>query len=118
VHGLESLRGVEHPAAARAQHVPGHFEQPQPRGVQETADRLFLVESMLGGEVQDIDAAQFPVAAVADHRFDRADDILVSRTAQRIEQRLGVAHATKLRQIWPPASSGANTNAQIPVRMK
>jgi hypothetical protein len=109
---------VEHSTTARAQDVPGQFEQPQPRGVQEAADGFFLVEPMLGGEVQDVDAAQFPVAAVANRRFDGGNDIWISRIAQRIEQRLGVAHDAKLCQKWRSDSGGGNIKAQISVRMK
>ena len=45
VHRLELLAGVEHAAAARAQHVPVQLEQAEPRGVQEGADDLFFVRA-------------------------------------------------------------------------
>ena len=91
-HGLERVHGVEHAAAAGAQHVPGQFEQAEPRGMQEAADRLFLVEPALGGEVQHVDAAQLPVGAVGDQRFDRGDDLRVGRIAQGAEQGRRVVH--------------------------
>jgi len=69
------LRGVEHATATGAQDIPAQFKQPEPRSVQKAADGLFLVESVLGGEVQDVDAAQFPVSTVADYRLDGGDDI-------------------------------------------
>ena len=53
--------------------------------MQEPADGLFLVESVLGGEVQNIDAAQFAVVGLAHRRLDGGGDILIGRIAQRIE---------------------------------
>ena len=44
LHRLERRAGVEHAAAARAQHVPRQLEDAQARGVQERRDRLLLVE--------------------------------------------------------------------------
>ena len=72
---------------------------------------------VLGGEVQDVDAAQFTVSAVVDRRFDGGGDILIGRIAQRIKQRFRVAHDAKLRQNRPPDSGGVNSQAQITVRM-
>ena len=91
VHGAELLVGVEHAAAAGAQHVPAQFEQAEPRGVQEAADGLFLVEPALFGKVQHVDAAQRPILAVADQRFDRGGDLGIGGIAERAEQGLGLA---------------------------
>jgi hypothetical protein len=85
--------------------------------VQESADGFFLVEPVLGGEVQDVDAAQFPVGAVTDHRFDGGNDIFIRRLAQGIEQRFRVGHDPTLRHIHPRDSSSEVTTAQMRVRM-
>jgi hypothetical protein len=63
----EGLGGLEHAAATGAEDVPAQLEQPQARGMQEPADRFFLVQPALGGKAQRIDPAQLPVGAVADH---------------------------------------------------
>src|SRR5512139_1543 len=44
VHGPERVGGIEHAATARTENVPGQLEQPEPRSVQETGDRLFLAQ--------------------------------------------------------------------------
>ena len=73
VHRLELQARIEHAAAARAQHVPVQLEQAEPRGVQEGADDLLLVEPALGGERQHVDADRCAVLAVADQRLDRGE---------------------------------------------
>ena len=50
IDGLERRAGVEHAAAAGAQHVPRQFEQAEPRRVQERGDGAFFVEAVLGGK--------------------------------------------------------------------
>ncbi len=92
VHRLELQAGVEHAAAAGAQHVPVQLEQAEPRGVQEGADDFFFVETALGGKCQHVDAAQMPVLAVADQRLDRGENIRIGRIAKRAEQGLRVVH--------------------------
>jgi hypothetical protein len=72
--------------------------QPEPRSVRETGDRLFLAQPVSAGKAQDIDTAQLPVGAVADHRFNRRDDALIGRTAQGVEKRLGFVHGGRVRQ--------------------
>ena len=44
--GLQGRARLEHAAASRAQHVPRHVEQSEPRRMDEAADGLFLVETM------------------------------------------------------------------------
>lgn len=86
----ERVGGIEHAATARTENVPGQLEQPEPRSVQETVDRLFLAQPVFAGKA--------PVGAVADHRFNRRDDALIGRTAQGVEKRLGFVHGGRVRQ--------------------
>ena len=42
IDGLERRAGIEHAAATRAKHVPGQFEQAEPRGMKESGQRCAL----------------------------------------------------------------------------
>jgi len=59
--------------------------------MQESADDLFLIEAMSGGERQQVDADQMPVLAVADELLHGSEDIGIGRIAERAEQSFGLA---------------------------
>jgi hypothetical protein len=83
---------VEHPSAAGAKHVPGQIEQPDPRRVQKRRDDALLVQSALGREIHDIDAAEPVIWRVPDEPLDCRHDIGIGRLPQDLEHGLGIAH--------------------------
>jgi hypothetical protein len=70
VDALQGRRGIEHTPAARAQHVPRQFEDPEPGGVQKSGDHALLVEAGPGGEIEHVDAAKRPVRRVLNELLD------------------------------------------------
>ena len=54
---LQGRRGIQHAAATGAQHVPGHVEQTDPRGLEQHGDRGLLPQTELSGEFQRVDVA-------------------------------------------------------------
>jgi hypothetical protein len=91
---LEGGRGIQHTCAARAQHVPRHVEQADPRSMQEHGDRRLLAQVESGGEVERIDAAERSVLAFEDKVFDRGDRVRVGRVAKSREQGFRFVHET------------------------
>ena len=85
-HALERGVGVEHAAAARAQHVPRHVEQADLRGVQERRDRPLFVEAFAPGEVEHVDASELSIRRIADQPLDGGHAIGVGRLLQDREQ--------------------------------
>lgn len=73
LHGFQRGVGVEHAAAAGAQNIPGDVEDAHARCMQKGADGAFLVEAILAGEGQRIDAAKLAVLARGDGLLDRLD---------------------------------------------
>src|SRR5262249_32570079 len=72
---IDVLRGgprLEHAAAAGAKHVPGKIEEPDARGMQKGGDGWLLAEARIGGESQDVDAAELAILPVPDQALDRA----------------------------------------------
>jgi hypothetical protein len=91
-HGLERGVGVQHASAARAEHVPRHLEQTEAGGVQEAADHPVLVEAVLPGEVEDVDAVELEVLALGDEALDGRRHLGIGGPPQHVEERLGSAH--------------------------
>src|SRR3546814_10234826 len=50
LHRLQRGVGIEHPAAARAEHVPRQLEEAEPGGMQEGGNGLLFVEPLPGGK--------------------------------------------------------------------
>ena len=65
--------------------------------MQKGADRLFLVEALLGGKAEHIDAAQVPVGAFVHQRCNGGNDLRIGGGPQGVEQGFGVAHDAKSR---------------------
>ena len=85
---------IEHTAAARAQHVPAHIEQAEPRGMQESGDHLLLVEPGSVREIEQVDAVEIAILTVSDQLLHGIDDGRVGRLSEDCELGLGVvAHA-------------------------
>jgi hypothetical protein len=98
IEGLEGRAGLQHSAAAGAQHIPRQVEQTEARGVQKRGDGLFVIEPMHGGEIEDVDPAQRAIAAVAHQPLYRIDGRPVGELANHVEQRPGFAHALSIAQ--------------------
>ena len=92
IDGLEGRAGIEHPAAAGAQHVPRQFEQAEPGGVQECSERHFLVETVLGGEIEHVDAAEIAIGRFADRPLDGGNAAGIGRLPQHAEKSFQIAH--------------------------
>src|SRR6185437_16280466 len=77
MHRFQRRIGVEDAAAARTQDVPREIEDPEPRGMQESADRLLFVETVRRREIERIDTVERRVADSADEALHRGDRIAV-----------------------------------------
>ncbi len=104
IDGLERRAGIEHAAAAGAEHIPRQFEQAEPRGVQERGDGAFFVEAVLGGKIEHIDAAEIAIGRVAHRALDRGDAIGIGRLPQHIEESFGFAHRLNPRSRLNPCA--------------
>jgi len=62
--------------------------------MQEAGDRLLLVEAVLFGECQSVDAAKIAIRAVADHPFDGIGDPLFDEVAQDRKKARGFVHGS------------------------
>lgn len=103
VHRLQRGVGMEHPAAARAEDVPRHLEQPQPRAVQEGVQRLLRRHPVARREVQGIDAVQVRVLPLPHQLFERRHHPGVRRLPQYAEPCFRFAHRSLLahpRRRW------------------
>ena len=85
-HALERGVGVQHAAAARAQHVPRHVEQADLRGVQERRDRPLFVEAFAPGEIEHVDATELSIRRIPDQPLDGGHAGGVGRLLQDREQ--------------------------------
>jgi len=56
--------GIQHAAAARAQHVPGKIEQPQPRRMEEAGNHPLFVQPGSPRKIQQVDPVEFVVLAL------------------------------------------------------
>ena len=66
--------GIEHAAAAGAEHVPGQIEQAEPRGMEKAGNHPLFVEAGALREIQHIDPVEFVVLAVLDQPHDGIGD--------------------------------------------
>ena len=62
---FQRAMGIEHAAAAGAQHVPGQVEQAEPRGMEKAGDHPLFVEPGALGKIQHIDPVELVVLAVS-----------------------------------------------------
>ena len=85
-HALERRIGVEHAAAARAEHVPRHVQKADLAGLQERRDRPLFVEPFVAGKVEHVDARQLAIGRIAHKSFKRGDTIGISRLPQNCKQ--------------------------------
>ncbi len=92
IEGLQGRGRLEHAAAARTEHVPGHVEEAEPRRMDERADHRLLVEPALGGEGERVDAVQRLVRSGFDGGFQRVGDVRMTRMALggRRDDRIGL----------------------------
>ena len=56
--------GIEHAAAAGAEHVPVQVEQAEPGGMEKAGDHAFFVEAGALREIQHVDPVEFVVLAI------------------------------------------------------
>ena len=68
--------------------------------MQKTANRFLLVKPVLGGKVQDVDAAQLSVGTIVDYRFDGRNDIMIGQ--------VGADHWTLFRSLVLDAGARGN----------
>jgi hypothetical protein len=85
-HALQRGVGVQHAAAARAQHVPRHVEQADPCGVQEGRDRALFLEPFASREVEHVDAAQPAIGRLADEPLDRRHASSIGRLLRTLNR--------------------------------
>jgi len=79
---LEARAGVEHPATAGTEHVPGHVEDAETRRMQKRGDRRFLVQMVPACERKHVDTVEFAIGATRDGGFDALGRSLVGRLSQ------------------------------------
>ena len=119
VHRLELLAGVEHPAAARAQHVPVQLEQADPRGMQEAADGLFLVEAAVGREISALTRQSARSSPSRTSASMASTDRGIGGTAERAEQSLDLAWdwaSFMTRKLSQKTRAASGRPAQIPAK--
>ena len=106
-HALQRRVGVEDAPAARAEDVPGHLEEAQPRRMQKRRDHLLLVQAAVGREADGVDARELLVGAIPHKILDRADGFGVGRATQGFEESIGILHARSITHS-PPCRTEAN----------
>ena len=84
--------GFKNAAAAGTQHVPGHVEEAQTRGVNQRADHRLFAKSMAGGEGERIDTAERPVRRGFNRSLKRIGDSRIGRLPQERPERLRFSH--------------------------
>jgi hypothetical protein len=92
VERLQRRRGLQHAAAAGAKRAPRHVEQPQMGGAHQGAHRRILVEPMLGGEGERVDARQPRIRRGLNLAFQRGGGLGLSGFGQQRPQRVCVGH--------------------------
>ena len=80
--------GFKNAAAAGTEHVPGHVEEAQTRGVHQRADHRLLAELMAGGEGERIDATERPVRRGFNRSLKCIGDSRIGRLPQQPPERL------------------------------
>ncbi len=83
---------VQHAAAARAQHVPGEIEQPEPGSMQKSGNHPLFVEPGPLRKIQHIDAVELVVLAVLDQFADGVRYRRIGGLLQYGKLRLGFTH--------------------------
>src|SRR5205814_8277603 len=86
VYGRERRARTQDATTTGTEDVPGHIENAESRAVQESSDHILLIELMLGGEREGIDAAKLTVWCVLDEFFDRAHGFRLRRLPQNTEE--------------------------------
>ena len=115
-HALQRGIGVEHASAARAEDVPGHLEEAEPRRLQKGRDDVFLVETAAGREADRVDARELLVRAVPHKTFDRAHRVRIRRATQGFEESIGIVHTRSIPHR--PRSRTELTNPNSPCRAR
>ena len=103
--------GIEHAAAAGTQHVPGQFEQAEPRGMEEAGDHPLFVEPGTLREIQHVDAVELVVLALLDQLQDRVGNRRIGGLPQHRKLGLDVAHAGTLDETAKAGTQGALNEA-------
>jgi hypothetical protein len=80
--------GFKNAAAAGTEHVPGHVEEAQTRGVHQRADHRLFAEFMAGGEGERIDATERPVRRGFNRSLKCIGDSRIGRLPQQSPERL------------------------------
>src|SRR5215204_4565266 len=114
-NALQRGIGVEDSSAARAENVPGHFEEAQPRRMQEGRNHLLLVQATAGGEADGVDARKLLIGAVEHQILDRADRFGIGRAAQGLEESVGFLHGWSIAHS-PACRTEARLDAQAATR--
>ena len=99
VYALQGRAGVEHAATARAQHIPGQLENPEPGGVEEGCDRTLFVETPLCGKFQNVNAAECAIRGILNQLLNGIHGVGIGRLAQNRKQIFGFAHGPILCRI-------------------
>jgi hypothetical protein len=84
--------GFKNAAAAGTEHVPGHVEEAQTRGVHQGGDHRLFAQSMAGGEGERIDATERSVRRGFNRSLKRIGDSRIGRLPQERPQRLRFSH--------------------------
>ncbi len=105
--------GIQHAAAARAQHVPGKIEQPHPRRMEEAGNHPLFVEPGALRKIQHVDTVKLVVFALIDQPSDGIGDRGVGGLLQYRNLGLDLAHTERL-----DGSAGAAMQCPEPVRYR
>ena len=89
---LQRRIGVENPAAAWTQNVPGNLEQADRGCMQEPRDGALLVEAVICGEGKRVQPAQAPIRSLHYKRFYRIGDCGIDGIPQELKKGTGFAH--------------------------
>ncbi len=66
--------GIEHAAAAGAEHVPVEVEQTEPGGMEKAGDHALFIEAGALREIQHVDPVELMVLAILDQPQNRIGD--------------------------------------------
>src|SRR5205823_14209839 len=79
----------EDATASGTKDVPRHIENAESRGVQKSRNYILLIELVLGGKGEGVNAAKLAVGSVLDEVFDRAHRLRLRRLSQSSEEAFG-----------------------------
>src|SRR5262249_10630246 len=79
-------------------------------GVQERGDGPFFVETMLGGKIKHIDAAQRPIGSFSNRPLDGGNTIGIGRSPEHTEECFDLAHVNAPVRSYPSGLAVASSS--------